>query len=200
MPARTPLLAAAPALLALLALRAGTPGAAQTAPDFSGEWTLNRVLSDDAAAKVKEVAGPDVMTGAKTVGGQTFFPRASYGREVDRVNLRQFLLEAVTGLAELEIEQTAEEVKTIHGEDGVRIFSLKRESGGTGALGVKLVRRARFQGEQLTLESESGKTKLLEVLTLVPARKQLVHALRYEAEAFPKPLELRLVYDRAASP
>jgi hypothetical protein len=193
-------LAAAPTLLAVLALCVSSQGAAQAPPDLSGEWTLKRSLSDDAVAKVKEVAGPDVMTGAKTVGGQTFFPRASYGREVDRINLRQFLLEAVAGLDRIEIEQTAEEVKTMHGEDGVRIFNLKRESSGTGALGAKLVRRARWQGEQLVLESESGKTKLLEVLTLVPARSQLIHVLRYEAEVFSKPLELRLVYDRAPSP
>lgn len=182
--------------------------AAQAPPDLSGAWALNRSLSDDAAAKVKEVAGPDVMTSTTTLGGRfwpgrqggalSLSPRTSYGRDEDRINLRQFLLETVAGFAQLEIEQTAEEVKTIHREDGVRIFNLERESSGAGPQGTRLVRRARWQGEQLTLESESGKTKLVEVLKL--ERGQLRCALRYEAKALTKPLELRLVYDRATSP
>jgi precorrin-2 methylase len=187
----------APALVALalaapLALFAQAP-----TPDFSGQWELNRGLSDDAAAKVKEVAGPNDVAGAKTVGGQTFFPRASYGKDVDRVNLRQFLLEAVAGLSALEIEQTAAEIKTVHGEDGVRIFPFGREGAGLSVEGAVLKRRTRWQGEQLVLESESGKTRLLEVLSPLPARRQLVYSLRYEAEVFKKPLEVRLVYDRA---
>jgi len=35
------------------------------------------------------------------------------------------------------------------------------------------------------------------VLTLVPSRNQLIHALHYEAKVLKKPLELRLVYDKA---
>lgn len=210
MPGRATLLAATPTLLAVLTVCVPSQSAAQAAPDFSGEWALNRWLSEDATAKVKEVAGPDMITGAKTGGGQPLgvhvgplrvpVPLASQGREAARISLRQFLLETVAAPDRLEIEQTAEEVKAIRGEDGVRIFKLNRESSGTGVLGTKLVRRARWQGEQLTLESQSGKTKVLEVLTLVPARNQLIHTLRYEAEALGKPLELRLVYDRAASP
>jgi len=180
-------------LVAVLSAR-GTN--AQT-PDLSGEWVLNPALSDDAAAKVKEVAGPGFVTGAKTLGGQTFFPRASYGKDVDRINLRQFLLDAVAGLSALEIEQTAAEIKTVHGEDGVRIFPFGREGTGSSVSGAVMKRRTRWQGEQLVLESESGKTRLIELLSALPARGQLVYALRYEAEVFKKPLDLKLVYDRA---
>ena len=170
--------------------------AGQSPPDISGLWTINHSLSDDPEAKVAEVAGPDAVAGARTFGGQVFFPRASYGADVDRVNLRKFLLTVVASLERLEIEQTPDEVKTIFGDE-VRIFNLKRASTGSNAAGVKLTRRTRWQGEQLILESESGKTKLIEVLSLVPTRAQLIHAVRYEADVFKKPLDLKLVYDRA---
>lgn len=170
---------------------------AQTAPDFSGDWKINRPLSDDAKAKVAEVAGPETIAGGdRTLGWNAFLPR-DYGKGVDRVNVREFLMKAIAGLEEFEIEQSADEVKTIHGDEGVRIFNLKRASSGTGAGGATVTRRTRWQGEQLVLESESGEAKLVEVLTLVPSRNQLIHALRYEAKLFKKPLELRLVYDKA---
>jgi hypothetical protein len=182
--------------LGVVAARAQTAGAAEQ-PSFAGSWVVNRSLSDDAAAKIAEVAGADTLSGAKTVGGQVFFPRGSYGADVDRLTLRQQLLEAAKTLDRMEVEQEGREIRTIHGEDGVRIFHFDRESTGTGVSGAKLVRRTRWQGSQLTLESESGKTRALEVLTLVPARNQLIHVVRYEDEHLKKPLELKLVYDRA---
>jgi hypothetical protein len=171
----------------------------QAAPDFSGHWTINRSLSDDAAAKIAEVAGPDTVSGARTFGGQVFFPHASYGKDVDRLDLRQFLLDAVASLDATEIRQRPDELKSIHGDE-VRIFYFKRASSGESVAGATLTRRIRWQGEQLVLESEGEKTKLIEVLTLVPARNQLIEAVRYEADVFKKPLELKLVYDRAPRP
>jgi len=170
---------------------------AQAAPDFSGSWKINRGLSDDAKAKVAEVAGPESIAGGdRTLGWSAFLPR-DYGSGVDRVNVREFLMKAISGLEEFEIEQSAEEIKTIHGDEGVRIFNLKRASSGTGAGGATVTRRTRWQGEQLVLESESGEAKLVEMLTLVPSRNQLIHALHYEAKVLKKPLDLRLVYDKA---
>ena len=169
----------------------------QGTPDFSGSWKINRPLSDDAKAKVAEVAGPDTVAGGgRTLGWNAFLPR-DYGSGVDRVNVRELLMKAISGLEEFEIEQTADEVKTIHGDEGVRIFNLKRPSSGTGGGGVKLTRSTRWQGEQLVLESESGEAKLIELLTLVPSRNQLIDALHYEAKVLKKPLELKLMYDKA---
>jgi hypothetical protein len=189
---------AAPLTAALLTL---TPAQAhaQASPDFSGSWKINRGLSDDAKAKVAEVAGPESIAGGdRTLGWNAFLPR-NYGSGVERVNVREFLMKAISGLEEFEIEQSADEVKTIHGDEGVRIFNLKRASSGTGAGGTTVTRRTRWQGEQLVLESESGEAKLVEVLTLVPSRSQLIHALHYEAKVLKKPLDLRLVYDKASS-
>jgi hypothetical protein len=182
----------------MVASGASRAAAAGGPPDFSGSWTINRSLSDDVAARVGEVAGPDLVAGAHTFGGITFLPRSSYGKDVDRVSLRQLLLDSVAALDHLEIEQSPDEIKLMQGEDGVRLFYLKRDSTGSAIDGAKLTRRMRFEGEQLRLESESGKKRTIELLTLVPARSQLIHAIHYEHELLKKPLELKLVYDRTA--
>ena len=87
--------------------------------------------------------------------------------------------------------------QVIQGEDGVRTFYPKRDSTGAALDGAKLTRRMRFEGEQLKLESENGKRRTIELLTLVPARSQLIHAIHFEHELLKKPLELKLVYDRS---
>lgn len=179
----------------LIATPAASPGA--DAPNFSGVWTLNRQQSDDAAARIKEAAGSQYVAGAPSWGSETLFSWSSF-KEGARVDLRQFLLDGVPALASLEIEQTAVELRTIHGEDGVRIFNLTRATAGTSAAtGEKVTRQAYWKGPQAVLESKTGKSRLDEVLTLVPGRDQLIHAIRFQTELFKSPLELRLVYDRA---
>ena len=187
--------------LALAITLLGGPNlVAQTHPDFSGSWNINKPLSDDAAAKIAEVAGPDTVAGAgRTLGWNAFLPR-NYAEGVDRVNVREFLMSAVALLEALRIEQSATEVKTIHGDDDrVRIFNLTRASSGSGADGVKVTRKTRWQGEQLVLESQSGDAKLVEVLTLLSERNQLLHAVHYEVKLLSKPLDVRMVYDKAAA-
>ena len=183
--------------LGLLTFSIPAGARAEGPPNFSGSWTINRSLSDDVTARVAEAAGADAVAGAHTFGGITFLPRSSYGKDVDRVSLRQLLLDSVAALEHLEITQSADEVKVIQGEDGVRTFYPKRDSTGVALDGAKLTRRMRFEGEQLKLESENGKRRTIELLTLVPARSQLIHAIHFEHELLKKPLELKLVYDRS---
>ena len=181
----------------IVALFAPRAARAEGPPDFSGSWTINRSLSDDVAARVAEVAGPDDVAAPATLGGWSFLPRSSYGKDVDRVNLRQLLLDSVATLEHLEIEQSKDELKVMQGEERVRIFYVKRDSTGASLDGSKLTRRMSFEGEQLKLESVSDKKRTIELLTLVPTRSQLIHAIHYENELLKKPLELKLVYDRA---
>jgi hypothetical protein len=172
--------------------------AAQNAPDLTGVWTLDRGSSDDIAAKIKEAAGPESMSGGPgiTRGVETWIPWTGSG-EAKRVGLREFLLSTAPALETLEIQQTATEVKTIHGEAGVRIFNLTRESAGTSAAtGEKVTRRAQWQGQTLSLESK-GDGKLVETLTLDPAAGQLKYALRFEQKQLKSPLELHLAYTRS---
>ena len=185
-------------LTTVVLLLACGASAAEDAPDLSGAWKLNRELSDDVAAKINDAAGSQYMSGGPNWAAETWFPWGTKFSEGQRVGVREFLLATVPALQAVEIEQTAQEVKTIHGEAGVRIFNLTRASAGTSALsGERVTRQARWQGQQLALESKGKESRLAEVLTLVPARSQLTYAIRLEHKLLKMPLEVSLVYDRA---
>ena len=186
-------------LVAVLLL--SVPGAisAQEAPDLSGHWALNHQLSDDVTAKIEAAAGSQYMSGGPNWATETWIPWSTGFSEGQRLGVREFLLATAPALQNLQIEQSEREVKTIHGDAGVRIFNLTRFSAGTSAMtGERVTRQARFQGGQLVLESKGKESRLTEALTSVPARNQLTYALRLEQKLLKAPLELSLVYDRAA--
>ena len=58
------------------------------------------------------------------------------------------------------MEQTPSEVKTVHGQEGVRVFYLKRAGTGSNILtGEKVKRTAHWKGDELVLESAGSKSK-----------------------------------------
>jgi hypothetical protein len=167
-------------------------------PDLSGAWKLNHELSEDAEPRVKEAAGSQYMQGGRsTWSGETVLPWGRKFSENERVQLREVLLGVVQELETLELEQTPAELKTIHGEAGVRIFYFGRQGSGASLVTDATVkRRAHWKGEQLFLESESGKMKVQETFALTPARDRLVHTLHVEMDLLKHDFDLRLVYDR----
>jgi hypothetical protein len=190
--------------LAVLAVLLWSGGAALAqSPDLSGTWVLNEALSQKLAEKVKAAAGSESMSGSAgfAAGVDTWIPWSGGFSEPQRMELRDFLLASAPALQNLEIVQSGDEVKTIHGEDGVRLFNLKRATSGTSAGSAETVTRtARWQETQLVLESKGKESRFLEVLTPVPTRKQLTYALRLEHKLLKEPLEVSLVYDRSATP
>jgi hypothetical protein len=183
-----------------LLLAFGRPAVAET-PDLSGVWNLNKALSQDIAEKIKLAAGSASMSGGVSWATETWIPWTGGFSEGQRVEMREFLLATVPALQSVEIEQTADEIKTIHGETGVRTFNLKRASSGSSAMsGETVSRQARWQGTQLVLESKGKESRLVELLTLVPTRNQLTYALRLEHKLLKAPLEVSLVYDRGMAP
>lgn len=181
-------------LLAATASRAEDPTA------LAGRWALNRELSGDIEAKIKEAAGSQYMAGASWQAADTWIPWGGTKlSEGERVEVRKLLLDGIPGLQRLQIEVSPSEIKTIHGEDGVRIFNLTRTTAGTSAVtGEKVTRQAHWQGQQLVLDSKGKESHLTEVITPVPTRRQITYALRFEAKVLDKPLELSLAYDRAS--
>jgi hypothetical protein len=172
---------------------ASTLGAAAL-PGLAGQWRLDRGRSDDVVARIEAVAGAaQVKSGGAS--GFTILPELNTRSEVERVELREWMLGIATQLGRLEIEQTADEVKVYTGEELVRIFYLRRDHVREDARGRKLKSRARIESDRLVLE-ESGDDglKMVEVFTPVPANGWLVHAIRYEHDRLKKPLELRLFY------
>ena len=189
---------AVPLATALLLSAAATRG--EDPPALAGQWVMNRELSGDIEARIKEAAGSQYMAGGGSWAADSWIPwgGTKFG-ETERVEVRQFLLASVPGLQRLEIEVSPTEVKTIHGEEGVRIFNLTRTSAGTSVItGEKVARHARWQGQQLVLESKGKDSLLTEMITAVPTRKQITYALRFEAKLLEKPLELSMAYDRAS--
>jgi hypothetical protein len=182
-----------------LLLVAAAPTRAEEPPDIKGVWTLNKALSQDIAEKIKAAAGSATTSGGPSWTGatETWIPWSGGSSEGQRLEMREFLLATVPALQSVEIEQSPDEIKTIHGETGVRNFNLKRANSGSSALGGETVsRQARWQGGQLILESKGKESRLVELLTPVPTRNQLTYALRLEHKLLKAPLEVSLVYDR----
>ena len=187
-----------PLAVAVVGLLSGGPAFADP-PDLRGRWTLNEGLSGDIAEKIKAAAGSASVSGGVSWATETWFPWSGGFSEPERVQLREFLLATLPVFQAVEIEQTAEEVKTIHGESGVRVFYLTRKSSGTSAAdGQTVTRQARWQGSDLVLESKGKESHLLEVLTFVPTRNLLTYSVKFEHKLFKSPLELNLAYDRVA--
>jgi len=185
------------AAMGLLLLHAG-PVLAAEAPNLSGTWKLNHALSDDPAAKVKEAAGAEYIEGGPSWATETWFPWGTKFNEGERVLLRDVLLGAVRGLERIEVEQTASEIKTVYGEEGLRVFYLTRAASGTNLVTGETVKRtAQWKGAELVLESAGKKGKAREVLSLLPAKNQLVNVLHLEMDPLKHPMDVRLVYDRA---
>ena len=186
------------AVLALALLPAALALGQADPPDLSGTWVLDRAASDDVGAKVEESAGSQYVKGAPSWGSETLIP---WGRDTEdeRILLRDLLLKGLRVLDRMEIEQTAAELRTIHGADGLRVFYLKRKGTGTSVFtGEKLSREVRWKGNQVFLEAKSGKSKVKEVLTL-ESNDRLVHDLNADMELLERPLVLRLVYRRSGA-
>ena len=186
----------APIAIGLLLLCAA-PSRSAEPPNFSGTWKLNHEQSDDAVAKVKDAAGSEYVQGGPSWAAETVLPWGRKFSEDERVLLRDVLVGAVRAFEKVEIEQTATEIKTIHGEEGLRVFYLKRAAAGTNILtGEKVKRTALWKGDQLLLESAGGKGTSKETLTLAPSPNQLTHSLHIEMDLLKHPIDLRMVYDR----
>jgi len=182
--------------LGLLLVPAGNAAVAEEPPDLRGTWRLDVQRSDDARARIAEVAGPPQLMGGGA-SGLTILPELNTRSEVERLELRAWMMSVAEQLGRLEIEQTTDEVKLYLGDDSLRIFYLTREHVRQDGRGRKLRSSARLEGGQLFLEELGDKgLKLVEVLTPVPSVGWLIHALRFEHSLLKQPLNLRLVYVR----
>ena len=142
------------AALVVLGLAVTGPTSAQEPPDLSGVWRLGEKAREELKATVEAAVGPE-----KTQGGgssRARFTLLSRGSsEIDRIQLRNFLMKQVSGFEDLEIEQTAEEITLARGNDSLRLFSFARERTRQTELGGKTKVRASWKDGQLRLE-ENG--------------------------------------------
>ncbi len=189
--------------VSVLALGFGAwPTAAQERPNFSGVWDLNAERSDDAVQQINEAAGTAEIQGQSRGRGNTLLlPKGNERSEVERIELRNWMLQLEEQFRELEIVHEGDEFKTYYGEDGVRIFYLNRPHVRTDMKGRKLSCKTRWEGGQLVVEQTGeDKTRVFELYTLMPGGKQLILAIRWESKWLKQPLELRSVYDLVDAP
>ena len=144
--------------VSVLALGFGAwPTAAQERPNFSGVWDLNAERSDDAVQQINEAAGTAEIQGQSRGRGNTLLlPKGNERSEVERIELRNWMLQLEEQFRELEIVHEGDEFKTYYGEDGVRIFYLNRPHVRTDMKGRKLSCKTRWEGGQLVVETYYG--------------------------------------------
>lgn len=163
--------------------------------DFTGSWLLNPKMSDDVKTKIEAATGPANMSGTKGLG---LLPWPGEMKEPQRVEFRQFLLDRVGFFERVAIRQTPSQIEIVHGEDDVRIYYFGREHARNDAQGRMLQCRNRWEGAQLVIEEDGqDKSKLIQVLTAVPSRRQLVYNVRLHHAGLKEPVELKLLYDLA---
>jgi hypothetical protein len=196
----SPLVAFVGSVLLFASLGASAATSAEGPPAAKGVWILNRKLSGDIEGRIKDAAGSQFMTGSGPgwAPPETWLPLGVKFDDAERLEVRKFLLAVVPVLQRLEIEVSPTEVKTIHGEDGARIFSRTRKNAGSSAMtGQTVMRHATLQGAQLLLESKGKDSLLTETITVGAEGQQMTCVLHFEAKLLEKPLDLNLVYDRA---
>jgi hypothetical protein len=183
-------------LLALAGLAAAGGAARAAPPDFTGHWRLDRARSDDAKARIAEVAGGEQVKGGGT-SPLTILPMPGTVSSVERVELRDYMMHVADQLERLDIEQSPTEIKLFNGEEVLRTFYFDREHLREDLTGRKLKCRTKWKGAQLVLEEVGADgRRILETLTLAPEAGLLVQAVRFEDHLLKKPLEVRLVYTR----
>jgi hypothetical protein len=189
-----------PAAVLTAAVLLAATAAPAAPPDLNGKWRLDPQRSDGVTEKIGQAAGANqVKSGGAT--GLTIIPEANTRSEVERVEMREWMLGRAAQLGRIEIVQTADEVKIYTADDEGRIFYLNREHMREDGQHRMLKCRARVEGAKIRLEETGGdRMKVIETLTPVPANNWLVYALRFEHKLLKEPLQLRLLYVKETAP
>jgi hypothetical protein len=122
---------------------------AADSPSLRGRWTRNAVLSQDAASKV---------FASLSLEGQGFSP--------DEQRFHDALLHFAKAIDSLQIEQRAEEVTIILGDDEVQIYYPGRPRLRQGVLGGRLETVAQWRADELVIQEKNDSGKLVQSLSL----------------------------------
>ncbi|MBO0720513.1 MAG: hypothetical protein J2P41_06815 [Blastocatellia bacterium] len=166
-------------------------------PNFSGTWQLNRQLSDDPQAKVKEAMGPlgGVAGAIGRAGGKGRKQRGG-GKPEDRMKNNLLMAES------LKIVHTDPEFRVAaDGENGVsKTFFTDgrpvRNSTERRGKEVEEETTARWQGEQLVVVTQMGQGgKRSLTYKLAEGGRQMVVSAQVTNPKLDRPIQIRLVYD-----
>lgn len=161
-------------------------GAADSRPDFNGNWTFVQKRSDDLREKIDMALGPAATSG-------------DIKKDSARVWIRSWLM-GVTEKPDagvLTIEQTPAEFRSGTGDD-VRIYEFDRPRTRQGEGGGLRKATVKWEGSQVVVEerAEKGSGHVREVYTLEPGGKALVVEWSLEHKSLRHPLVLKLVFQK----
>lgn len=182
-----------------LAVAWAATAATAAAADLSGRWRMDPARSDNAAAQIEAAAGSANVSGYGS--NDIHFGGGGRARsEVERVELRAWLLDLAKRTEGFEIELKPTEVTVVHGEAGVRNFYFGRKSVRNAEDGQRLEVEARWDGPRLVL-NQKGKNGLqvIETYELLPGDKEMRWTATVESKRLKKPLEMKRVYLRATA-
>jgi hypothetical protein len=158
--------------------------AAATRPDFSGRWTYNVTLSDDARQAMYEAVDRDRLRGLGPAGGVPLGPAGSGMLEpvfepADELTITQSAVEVV-------IDESYGRRRALH-TDGKK----HKTENGTAEL------KAEWRQDRLLVETrDRAGQKLVESWQLSASRERLIVEVKVEGRIGPK-LLLKRVYERA---
>jgi hypothetical protein len=173
--------------------------AAAANADLSGRWRVDPAHSDDAAAQIEGAAGSANVSGYGS--NDIHFGGGGGARsEVERVELREWLLALAKQTERFEIEHSPEKVTIVHGEAGVRTFYFGRKSTRNAEDGRRLEVEARWEGPRLVLH-QTGKDglKVAETYAVLPGGQEMRWSATVQSKWLKKPLEMKRVYLRASA-
>jgi hypothetical protein len=183
---------------ALLAVMFAAQAAAGQEPGLAGAWRVRADQVVDPAAAVDSTVGSGQLKGGESSREWYLIPKGSWKGEVERVELRQQLIELLAMTNSIEFALAPGEVKFYSGEI-TRILYLDREHTREDRRGERLKSRASLKDNQLVVVSEwPDGMRVTESYTLLPGGAELLATLKWESKHLVKPFELARRYQRAS--
>lgn len=165
-------------------------------PGFAGTWKVRPDQLVDPQAAVDSSAGSGQVKG----GGLEWYliPRANWKGEVERLELRQMMIDLLAETNTIELVLAPGEVRFYSGELS-RILYLAREHTREDRRGRRLQTHSTLTDAQLTIVSDwADGMKVTESYTLLPSGSEMLATLKWESKYLIKPFELARRYQRSA--
>jgi hypothetical protein len=180
----------------LLAVALLAPAPAE--PGFAGTWQVRPEQVVDPGAAVDPAAGSANLKSGGATREWYLIPRASWKGEVERVELRQMLIDLLTETNTIELALAPGEVRFYSGEVS-RILYLGREHVREDRRGQRLKSRSVLTDTQLSVVSEwPDGMRVTESYTLIPGGTEMLATLKWESKHLVKPFELARRYQRSS--
>lgn len=168
-------------------------------PGFAGTWKVRPDQAVDPQAAVEPSAGSEQVKG--TDGREWYLiPRGNWKGEVERIELRQQMIDLLAETNVIEFVLAPGEVRFYSGEVS-RILYLGREHTREDRRGQRLKSNAALSDAQLSVVSDwADGMKVTESYTLLPGGGEMLATLKWESRYLTKPFELARRYQRSTTP